>query len=340
MREAVERVAYHAALLAGEGLQARALAHYVAAAAFAGEGRSCLDGGASLQLFLDAPGPPSFRFAVRLDQADLLVSSEVAPGLVEDDDARALLEACRSLAGPFEPGTFGAWFMRDERGVALAVDARGSSSSTLAARLQPVLPAQGQARLTRYLSILDGATPWAIAVTASGGRVRAVDLRWSLARGVHPARMARALVSEPAWQAASDLLGGVLGEPPGERTRPWQIATRLDEEGPLSIATSAWSRRIDVEAKRERLVTAFEGLGGPWRQVDGTWRLLRQSAPDDRRWTIGRGLEARVGGDVTRLRAVLVPFPPQLGGGAIAGRISSSSELTTAAAAVGTPKRS
>jgi hypothetical protein len=338
-REAIERVAYHAALLAGEGARARETAYFVGAAARTGEGRSCLDAGASLQLFLDAPGPPSLRFAVRLDDAALEAPAGLALGLADDDDVRALVDAARTMALPRAKGTFGLWFLRDE-GATLAADMRGGSHATAAERLRPLLASRAQALLDRYLATLDGATPWAVILVARGGRVGSVQMRWSLARGLHPARVFRSSGWEDAWDLASDVLTRVLGEPPTEHTRPWQVVTRLDEEGPVCFATSAWSRRLDLDAKRERLVSAFEALGGPSRQVDATWRLLRQFAPEERRWTIGRGLEVRADRDAgVRLRAVLVPAPDQLGG-AMAGKISSSSELTTGGVADADPKRS
>jgi hypothetical protein len=339
-RDALERVVHRAALLAGEGAGAAAVAHFVASAAVAGEGRACLDGGASLQLFLDAPGPPSFHFAVRVDDATASNASDLACGLADDDDARALADVARRVALPRSRSSFGAWLLRDEGGVTLVVDVRGVSAGAAAANIAAVLRPSARGRLDRYLSALDGAAPWGMTITASSGQVVAVHLRWSLLRGVHPARAARALASEASWNTARDVLALVLGELPSEHTRPWQIVSRLDDEGPLALATSAWARRLDLEAKRERLVAAFEALGGPWRQADATWRLLRQCVPGGRRWTIGRGLEVRADGSgEAHLRAVLVPAPDQAGG-AMAGRMSSSSEATTGADAVGAPKRS
>jgi len=267
-----------------------------------------LDAGAPIQLLLDAPGPPSLSFGVRLDDSHIPLAIQIPDGLADDSDTQALMAVARAIDFRPSSDTFGVWLLRDAEGASLVADVRAASGQAALQRFTALLSSAARARAERWLASLDGAVPWAVAVNARGGRVHAVHLRWSLRRGVAPATVTRAFATEGAWGEARAVFEQVLGEAPTEHSRPWQIATRLDEEGPVCIATSAWARRLDTEVKRARLVSAFEQLGGPSRQVDATWRLLRQQIPPNVHWMVGRGLEVRVGGgEPLALRAVLVP---------------------------------
>jgi hypothetical protein len=308
-RSAIERLVFHAALLGGEGGAAREIAHFVAAAAQGGNGRSCLDAGVPLEIFLEAPGPPSFGFAVRLGDARA-PSFEAMEGLVADDDARALAEAMGAMGWEGEGSTFGVWLARDRRGSTLIADVRAASGEVALNHVRRRLSLSACTRLDRYEAALPGASPWGLSMTARDGSVRSIEMRWLLDRRSDPARSARAVGPEAAWKSMARVLEEVLGGPMSERAHPWLAATRLDEEEPPRMATSAWSRRLDLDPKRARLVEVFESLHGPAKQADATWRLLRNAVPEGQRWVIGRGLEASVDdrGEVS-LRAVLVPSP-------------------------------
>jgi hypothetical protein len=231
-------------------------------------------------------------------------------GLVADDDARALADAMGAMGGEGEGSTFGVWLARDRRGSTLIADVRAASCEVALNHARRLLSPSAGMRLDRYKAALSEASPWGLSVTARDGSVRSIEMRWLLDRRSDPARSARAVGSEAAWKSMARVLEEVLGEPMTERAHPWLVATRLDEEGPPRMATSAWSRRLDLDPKRARLVEVFEALQGPARQTDATWRLLRNAVPEGQRWVIGRGLEASIDdhGEVN-LRAVLVPSP-------------------------------
>src|SRR5262249_11489824 len=108
-------------MLGGEGADARGLAHFIAAAARAGGGRSCRDAGAPLELLFDARGAASFGFAVRVGDA-LAQGARSLEGLAEDDDARALVDAAGAIEIEPQKSTFGVWFARDARGASIVLD--------------------------------------------------------------------------------------------------------------------------------------------------------------------------------------------------------------------------
>src|ERR1700753_3026931 len=96
--ESIEQLAYFAALLGGEGARARQTAHLVGAGAGTAAARSCLDAGAPLQLFIDAPRRAAFRCACRLDGAPLKGDDGAALALVDPEDATALRETAERFS--------------------------------------------------------------------------------------------------------------------------------------------------------------------------------------------------------------------------------------------------
>lgn len=289
---------YHAALLAGLGADARAVAHFSAAIARPGKGRSCLDGGSAIQLALEAPGPPSLGVLVRVGNAVSEARSALRSGFLPDGDK---LEAFLTESTTVD-ATLGVWLLSEPAGSAIGFGARGQTYDQI---LESIAPFVDVAKARQRMGKLASATPWAITIRADG----AVELHVLVERRADPASLVRSIAGEASWRQLADVLSGAIGQAADDTAWPWLLIVRLDEDG-LRIGTSLPARRIETDRSRARLVTAFEKMAGPASQLDATWRLLHGAIAEGQRWVVARGVEAKIGDRGPSLRVILVPPPP------------------------------
>lgn len=302
MKTAVRDTLYLAALLAGEGAGADAIADQGAAAVVAASGRSCIEAGAPLQLTVDGPGPAGLRFGLPVSE----------PGaLLPEGPARRAREALARLGAPTfaHPRPLGTWVFRGPGGASLHADLRDGSPQAALERARPLLGEAGQSRLDALRGALEGAEPWTLGVGVNEGPAR-------IRVGLRPYRerdagvLAERLGLSALYARATPLLTALLGAPPGARHQPWLVSVPVESaSGPeLRLGTSVWSRRPDDDAKRTTLRGALALVGADASHAEALYSLLRGRVPPGVRWIVLRAFEVHVTPEQLRLRAIFVPY--------------------------------
>ncbi|MBX7080015.1 MAG: hypothetical protein K1X88_12545 [Nannocystaceae bacterium] len=292
---------WRAALLAGMGAQADALARALARASERGAARSCLEAGAPLQLTGAAPGPAGLRAGVRLGGA---LRPEALAGLVPAEDAAALAGRLAPLPLPTHD-SLGAWLFWTAARQSIFVDLRDHDPAAALARLQLVLTADERARLQRCAPPRAHARPWALRLEAQRGALVRVHVHWLVER---TAAIDGVVPSQP-WRRAAQLLGRLVRVP--ERSGRFVIATPLESDAAPALRLSSTAIALVPEdaAKQRALGSLAAELGGAREHVEAMWSLCRSDAPP--RWRVGRAVSLHLPEDPAappRLRWFFVPW--------------------------------
>jgi len=297
----IEGMLFRAALLAGHGARAAALARRLAAVTRAGGGRSCLEAGAPIQLTVDAPGPPSLRVGLRL--GDTLTAS--ALGAVMPEASLRHTRDMLTRLPPAQHSSLGAWLFWSEHRQSVFVDLRDPLPADAVARLHCVLDRQQRERFERLSHLLAHARPWALRIDAEGADVRRLHLHWLIERRVSPAVVSEA-IAPGAWPRAVAVLGTLLRRP--ESSGRWVVATPLDglTEPALRIGNTGWALAPEEDDRKHRVVAdVMQNLGGPRDYAEALWSLCRGAASAD--WRVGRACELRIAEDSVRARLFFTP---------------------------------
>jgi len=297
----VEGLLFRAALLAGHGAGAAALARRLAAITRTGGGRSCLEAGAPLQVTVDAPGPLSLRVGLRL--GDDLTSSALAAVMPE-----ASLRQTRELLSRLPPAvhsSLGTWLFWSEHQQSVFVDLRDPSPQDAVARLRCVLDREQRTRFEQLFHLSAHARPWALRIDTDGPDVRRLHLHWLIERRVSPAVVAEA-IAPGAWSRAVSVLGSFLRRP--ESSGRWVVATPIDglSEPALRIGNTGWALAPEEDGRKHRVVAdVMQSLGGPRDYAEALWSLCRGAASAD--WRVGRACELRIAEAGVRARLFFTP---------------------------------
>jgi hypothetical protein len=100
-----------------------------------------------------------------------------------------------------------------------------------------------------------------------------------------------ALRIEQAWPAVARFWEALLGSPPHPRYGPWSIGLRLGGEPRLRVGSTNWSRRIEDNDKRRRMVDLVENQGGDRRFAESLYKLISAAARPGRVHALGRAVE-------------------------------------------------
>jgi hypothetical protein len=331
----VEALLLRAALLAGHGAGARALARRLAAITAPGDARSCLEAGAPVQLTIDAPGPVGLRIGVRIGAR---VTEAPLVELVAPAQRRHLVRMLEPLPPPASP-SLGAWLFWTAHRASIYVDLRDPDPRDALARLHAVLSPAHRRRLEAHGLPRALARPWALRVEADDDGPCRVHLYWLLSRDAQVPAIAESL-APGAWPVARQVLGHLLRSP--GRSGRHVVVTPLDDRTPpaLRIASTGLVLVPEDDAKHRAVGTAFAALGGRRDHAEALWSLCRGAA--EPRWRVGRACEVRVGETGPRLRLFLTPqvHAPQITPqDATAGTSSCGGAPSSTAPTLGRPSR-
>ncbi|MDR4492905.1 MAG: hypothetical protein AB7U75_22565 [Hyphomicrobiaceae bacterium] len=291
----VEDFVLRAALLAGYGREARALAAQVGELVATAPGRSCVEAGAPLQITIDAPGEAELRIGVR-------VAADVTPtalgALLPAGAAERLVESARALL-PGAHADFGRWIFLTRRQQSMLVDLRDPRPADALVRIRGALgPAQMEA-LEAQRGLLPEARPWAVE-WESGGAAR---VYWLLSRS-GSAQSSVERMQPGAWAQVVAALAPLL-QCPGKSGR-WLIRAPLDgDPKKIGVGNSGWTLVPEDERKHRGVGELLRVLDGPRDYGEAMWSLCRGLAPPG--WRVGRALEVEPGESGTRVRLFLTP---------------------------------
>lgn len=303
-----------AALLAGHGSGAVALAARYSSLCVPAQGRSCVEAGAPLQITIEAPGPPDLRVGLRLGDLD----EGLLAGVVPQSRAGQFAEFVRRLPPPGHH-SFGHWLFTSGKEQSLLVDLRDPSPAAALRRVRHVLDAEQRERLDELLAPMATARLWAVELinTTEGerGSIRAYwllgrhDLAEPLVERLHPG----------AWGQVVEALS-LLTRRPGRSGR-WLLSTLLEDDCRLRIGNSGWTLVPEDDNKHRAVGSIMQRFGGPRDYAEAMWSLCRGSA--DPRWRVGRTCEIEPREHVPGIRLHLTPQVHQ----ATTARINNAGEL-------------
>lgn len=312
----VEGLLLRAALLAGYGARARPLAQRLAAVTFAGEGRSCFEAGAPLQLSVDAPGAAGLRVGLRLPEN---AAANALRGLVP---ATALGTYARMLDSlrPAEHASLGTWLFWTELRQSIFVDLRDPSPVAALDRLREILTPPQRERLAQVRPSAEDARPWMFRCEVDDHGVARLHVHWLLARHADVRKVADA-IAPGCWDAAMEVLGRLV-QRPGASGR-WVAVTPIDErsEPALRIGNTAWLLAPEDERKQRAIGSLMAELGGPRDYAEALWSLCEGAAGPG--WRVGRACEIKVSADRARAARARLFFSPDVQPCATAGTSSS-----------------
>lgn len=326
MTDSLRETLYLAALLAGEGPRASALADEACGWMAATRGRSCVEAGTTLQLRVDTGPLQKLRYAVPVADSRALLTGDSGSAGARLQQA---LEDVRAAAGAAK-GPLGTWLMRAGATWSAYVDLRCQSPRAAALRLAPLLDDEGKTNLERALVLLEVGEPWLARIEAHSQGLRRVHLGWRLFRERDPEAAVRRWQPEASFSAIKPVLQTLLGGPLSPRQQPWLIWIPLDSESPpgLRLGSSLWARRPDDERKRTAIRSTFHQLGGDASHAEAMLSLLSGRVPKGNRWVVARALDVSVTEARTKVSVMMVPWPglaPQLQEDAPTGEPSTSS---------------
>lgn len=323
-----EGLLFRAALLAGYGREARALARRFATAIEAGDARSCLDAGSQMQLTVDAPGPPGLRIGIRLGDR---VTGSMLAGFMAPAARRRVGDTLAMLPAGTH-ASLGAWLFWTETRQSVFADLRDPSPATALARLNGMLDAAQRARLDRWKPLLGGARPWVVRLEADEAALVRLHVHFLIDRHGSAQAIADAL-APGSWSRATQALGHLLTHPVG--TGRWVVSVPLDDcsEPALRVGHSGWVIVPEDERKHRALGAMVQALGGPRDYAEALWSLCRGAAPPE--WRVGRACELRVAtSGALRARFFLTPHAQ---GRVTAGTSSSVDEMSWTGPATAAP---
>jgi hypothetical protein len=297
----VEGLLFRAALLAGYGKEAQALARRVSRAVDAGAARSCLDAGSPIQLTVDAPGPRGLRIGVRLGDRpsdETLADFLARPALAHVQNVLTKLPVA---AHP----SLGTWLFWTDTRQSMFVDLRDPDRHDALARLACVLDASQRARLDRFHATLAQARPWVLRLEADEAGLTRVHVHWLLDRHASPERMADA-IAPGRWPLVVNALGHLLKRP--SATGRWVVVTPLDDvsEPALRLGNSGWSIVPEDGQKHRAVGQMMSAFNGPRDFAEALWSLCQGAAMPG--WRVGRACELKISADdAVRVRLFLTP---------------------------------
>lgn len=297
----VEDTLLRAALLAHEGRNAQPLARQLASVAYSGGGRSCFDGGGTLQFTIDAPGETELQVGVRLgDKPDRGALAELI-----DAPRWSLLERVVSELPDAQHDSMGTWLHWRPKQQSLFFDLRDDDPRRARQRLDELLDAEQRARVEALRPPDSVAREWAAKIGCDSDGNTRVCIYWLLHRLASAEDLAET-TWPGSWQQISEALG-LLVRRPGRSGR-WVITTVLDdsETPPLRLNNTAWLLVPENTKKQRAIGRLMDTYGGPRRYAESLWSLCRTTASD--RWRVGRTCEVSV--DADRIGARLY-FSPQ-----------------------------
>ncbi len=304
--DSLRETLYLAALLAGEGRGARALADEACGWMSASRGRSCVEAGTTLQLRVDTGSGTRLSYAVPVGSAGVL---REAVGLLDP------LPKALDQIGAFSDagkGPLGTWLLRTSATTWSAyVDVRAESPRAAALRLSPLLDEVGRENLARVLTLLEVGEPWLARIDAPAEGPLRVLLGWRLFRERDPAAAVRRWRPEAPFSTIEPILRALLGGPLSPRQQPWLIWTALDAASSpgLRMGSSLWARRPDDDAKRTAIRSTFVELGGDPGHAEAMLSLLVGRVPRGQRWVVARAVDVSVTEAGAQVSVMMVPWP-------------------------------
>jgi hypothetical protein len=298
----MEELLWRAALLAGHGRQARMLAHDLALIARVGQGRSCLDGGSSVQLTVDAPGNSALRIGVRLSH-DVNVAALAA--LTSRVRAEQFSDALQQLQ-PDHAASLGGWLFWSTSQQSLYVDLRDPDPREAEWRLRSYLNAPALAELDKLDALNASARLWAVRIDADERRRTQVHVHWLLHRHASIAAVAETL-APGSWPRARPVFNELLRHP--SITGRWTVSMPLSDASarPISFGNSGWSIVSEDDAKHRAIGRVMSQLAGPRDYAEALWCICRSGTSE--RWRVGRACEVSVSEDDVGARLYFVPEP-------------------------------
>lgn len=265
-----QELVFRAALLAGMGRQAQAIAADLPAAPSGGQGKTCIDGGGMMLFALHSARPAELGIIRRIPgdtapgQPWLRTHYHWTPAGIQADDWQSYI-----LSGEGQ-----AQFAHVLR-VARAADTEQGFRS-----VQAELGHRGRFIFTMQAQTAACSPAW---------------IGWQLDRDNPPAAALKALGWGALWPQARQMMEDFLGMPLTERSRPWSIAIRFEagcavHDAPVRIGSTIWARQPEERAKHRRLARGIERLGGDGRMAEALYKLLLPATiePGTR---VGRSIE-------------------------------------------------
>ncbi len=272
-RDSVANVLYCAALLSGTPVDKATLLDNLELLNKSKEGRTCIDAGSPVMFSVLAPGERSLRVLMR----------------EEGDDENS---TCWRRLYYYSDGKVEFWRTRMFTREKAAAWEHACSAANLV---------NGEQRLKQYQAVL-GPRGRIYCVASSDTEA---TVSWKLDHAYPPDIALANAGLERDWQVAMETLRVLLGQYPSSRVGPWSITRYLHQDSPLvRIGTTGWARQIEDEAKRQRLATLFDQIGGDGRFAEGLYKLISSVSEPNAR--IGRAIEVElVEGHVTAVECFL-----------------------------------
>ncbi|WP_370942049.1 hypothetical protein AB5J62_23370 [Amycolatopsis sp. cg5] len=269
----VAEAPFLAALLAGLGAQARAVADALPGlddGETERDGRTCLDGGSAAVFGVGAPGGRVLDLQVRPDPVSTLnVQRWHGVTAAKGETTR-----------------------RWERRLYLGHNAEAftHAESIVDDRFAPLHARVG---------------PFGRIYSVTEDPVLGPEIGWQFDRDVR----VRDIVDPALWRLATPLLDDLHGFAVSRTAGPWSLAARFGPSGVrVSLGTSRWAYSVEDQAKRRRLAHWIDSLGGDGRHAEALYQLANGYRGDTRGVRIGRAAEVEVdleAGQVATARAYL-----------------------------------